>query len=161
MLKFPHLCRNYDVWGASSTPGPNAPLGNLCGTSQQPQASAEAALQQWTAAGFRASQLLLGLPLYGYASQSTATTLTGSLLPSNGTNEAKMNFLNGAHPRSKPSPAKPQAEAGDLSGWWGQQIPFNSLLASGALAKQSNGTYTGANGYTEGGYFSPLSFLAY
>ncbi|KAH8096611.1 glycoside hydrolase family 18 protein [Cristinia sonorae] len=72
---------NYDTWGASSNPGPNAPLGNLCGTSRQPQASAQAALAQWTAAGFPASKLLLGLPLYGYVSKSTARTLTGIALP--------------------------------------------------------------------------------
>ncbi|KAM5542384.1 hypothetical protein V8D89_003843 [Ganoderma adspersum] len=66
---------NYDVWGASSSPGPNAPLGNLCGTSSLPQYSAQAALSQWTAAGFPASKLVLGLPLYGYVSQSTKTTL--------------------------------------------------------------------------------------
>ncbi|GBE80217.1 glycoside hydrolase family 18 protein [Sparassis crispa] len=72
---------NYDVWGASSTPGPNAPLGNLCGTAQLPQYSAEAALSQWTTAGFPASQLVLGLPLYGYVSESTATTLAEIALP--------------------------------------------------------------------------------
>ena len=63
------------MWGASSTPGPNAPLGNLCGTSSLPQYSAQAALAQRTAAGFPASKLVLGLPLYGYVSQSTKTTL--------------------------------------------------------------------------------------
>ncbi|KAI0089280.1 glycoside hydrolase family 18 protein [Irpex rosettiformis] len=72
---------NYDVWGASSTPGPNAPLGNLCGTSKQPHASAEAAFSQWTSAGFPANKMLLGLPLYGYVSQSTKTTLTGIAIP--------------------------------------------------------------------------------
>ena len=70
--------------GASSTPGPNAPLGNLCGNSRQPQASAQAAFKQWTAAGFPANKLVLGLPLYGYVSQSTATTLTGIALPTAG-----------------------------------------------------------------------------
>ena len=70
-----HVRRNYDVWGASSSPGPNAPLGNLCGTSSLPQYSAQAALSQWTAASFPASKLVLGLPLYGYVSQSTKTTL--------------------------------------------------------------------------------------
>lgn len=67
--------RNYDVFGASSSPGPNAPLGNLCGNSQLPQYSAQAALSQWTAAGFPKSKLVLGLPLYGYVSQSSKTTL--------------------------------------------------------------------------------------
>ncbi|KAG6827754.1 hypothetical protein H0H92_010576 [Tricholoma furcatifolium] len=81
IVSYSPLHRNYDVWGASATPGPNAPLGDLCGTSKQPQANAEAALKQWTAAGFPASKLLLGLPLYGYVSQSSKTVLTGSSLP--------------------------------------------------------------------------------
>lgn len=69
------VLRNYDVFGAGSSPGPNAPLGNLCGNSSLPQYSAQAALAQWTKAGFPASKLVLGLPLYGYVSQSTKTTL--------------------------------------------------------------------------------------
>jgi chitinase len=65
---------NYDVSGASSTPGPNAPLGerfhinaidtiiivslgDLCGTSSQPTANAQAAVKQWTAAGFPANKV--------------------------------------------------------------------------------------------------------
>lgn len=81
----PH--RNYDIFGASSTaPGPNAPLGDLCGTSSQPQYNAKAAVKRWTAAKFPASQLMLGLPLYGYVSQSTKTTLSdGKLQHTNGT----------------------------------------------------------------------------
>lgn len=34
-------------------------IGNLCGTSTQPQASAQAALAQWTAAGFPASKVMV------------------------------------------------------------------------------------------------------
>lgn len=75
-LMLPTVSRNYDVWGASSTPGPNAPLGksphhstshfiyldlllqgNPCGTSTQPLASAEAAFAQFTAAKFPASKV--------------------------------------------------------------------------------------------------------
>lgn len=73
------------MFGASSTPGPNAPLGDLCGTSSQPQYNAEAAVKQWTAAKFPAGQLMLGLPLYGYVSQSTKTALSdGTLQHTNG-----------------------------------------------------------------------------
>ncbi|KZT70279.1 glycoside hydrolase family 18 protein [Daedalea quercina L-15889] len=76
---------NYDVFGASSTPGPNAPLGDLCGTSSLPQYNAEAAVKQWTAANFPADQLMLGLPLYGYVSDSTKTSLSdGTLQHTNG-----------------------------------------------------------------------------
>lgn len=166
------------MWGASSTPGPNAPLGkcdttastydhvlssrhfkgNLCGTSTQPKASAQAALSQWTAAGFPASKLLLGLPLYGYVSQSTKTALTGSLLPSsdmmllesaeNSTDVSKQNFLNGAHARNTQVHTT-AANAANLQSWYGQQIPFSSIVSSGALVKQS-GNYTGAGGFTMG-----------
>ncbi|KAJ7072790.1 glycoside hydrolase family 18 protein [Mycena amicta] len=36
----------------------------------------------------------------------------------------------------------------NLSKWWGQAIPFNSLLASGALVKNSDGSYGAGSGYT-------------
>ncbi|KAL4245784.1 glycosyl hydrolase 18 family protein [Abortiporus biennis] len=172
---------NYDTWGASANPGPNAPLGNLCGTSRQPQASAQAALNQWKAAGFPANKMLLGLPLYGYVSKSTATTLTGIALPLPGfqvaeyrekvmnlpkrnpnaacplpqkgeTPEEEPNFLNGKHERTKKSIQNAEVSveaAGDLSGWFNQQIPFNQIVALGAL-KKSGSVYVQANGFTEG-----------
>lgn len=68
------LLMNYDVWGSSSTPGPNAPL-NVCGDSDQPEANAVNAVAAWEAAGMPASQIILGIPAYGYVSDSTATTL--------------------------------------------------------------------------------------
>lgn len=171
--------------GSSSTPGPNAPLGNLCGTSQQPQASAQAAFAQWTKAGFSARQLLLGLPLYGYVSQSTATTLTGIALPPPGFDvkqyrervlqlpgtrslapacplvrekfDEEPNFLDGKHERVKTERANVEATAtlGDLSSYYGQQIAFNQIVALGALTKTSSGTYVQANGYTEGQHIRP------
>ncbi|TFK36118.1 glycoside hydrolase superfamily [Crucibulum laeve] len=154
---------NYDVWGASANPGPNAPLGNLCGTSKQPQASAQAALKQWTTAKFPASKLLLGLPLYGYVSQSTKTALTGSLMPSEEMlllqkenvptedGETDVQFLNGAH--SRPKHASREAEfaaVANLSSWWGQQIPFSEIVRSGALVKRADGNYGQGGGFTMG-----------
>ncbi|KAI0751174.1 glycoside hydrolase family 18 protein [Daedaleopsis nitida] len=171
---------NYDTWGASSNPGPNAPLGNLCGNSSLPQYSAQAALSQWTKAGFPASKLVLGLPLYGYVSQSTKTTLHQIALPPPGfdvkgykeqvlglpdrglacplpqvveeeEDKGEPNALapKGVHERKKAKAEDVKADAlGDLSAWFGQQIAFSDLLASGALKKNSDGTYTGANGYT-------------
>lgn len=87
-------------------------------------------------------------------------------------------FLNGAHPRSKDgalaqsasvaegeaeetvSAASAPAEAAeakdevkiqaDLRGWWGQQIPFKTLVSSGALKKRSDGNYGEGGGYTMG-----------
>ncbi|KAI8989856.1 glycoside hydrolase family 18 protein [Trametes punicea] len=182
---------NYDVFGASSNPGPNAPLGNLCGNSSLPQYSAQAALAQWTAAGFPASQLVLGLPLYGYVSQSTKTTLQHIARPPAGfkleeykqkvlglpvrglacplpqvkvdkeekdgaDSDTKPNMLalTGNHERQQRAGKEKDgiraAAAGDLSSYFGQQIPFNQIVALGALTKTSSGTYVAANGYTEG-----------
>ena len=42
-----------------------------------------------------------------------------------------------------------EAAAGDLSAWFGQQIPFNQIVALGAL-KKSGSVYVQNNGYTEG-----------
>ncbi|KAJ3917264.1 glycoside hydrolase family 18 protein [Lentinula edodes] len=192
---------NYDIFQSSSTPGPNAPLGNLCGTSTLPQYSAQAALSQWSAAGFPASKMLLGLPLYGYVSNSTKTALTGSLVDAS-PNEDRRNGPNGTstnvarpgnharHQRTIPAkkPAEGQAGSGKVNGnvekgkkkgatngdagtgketkgssnqagteatanlqsWYGQQIPFGSIVASGALTKNADGTYGGGGGFTEG-----------
>jgi chitinase len=97
-----------------------------------------------------ASQLLLGLPLYGYVTRSKAKKLSGSLVPMPG----DPNFPPGAHPRGPPSsirvPEVGTAPTGDLSHLWGQQISFSQLLSSGALYKKSDGTYDGANGFTVG-----------
>lgn len=133
--------RNYDIFGASTTaPGPNAPLSNACNNSTQPQYSAHAAYTQWTKAGFPASQLLLGLPLYGYASKSTKTSLSDI---------AEASPLLGAHPHTKPNQTIAET-AGDLSSYWGQQIPFNQIVALGALKETSQDTFNSAGGYTEG-----------
>ncbi|KAJ2921654.1 hypothetical protein H1R20_g15441, partial [Candolleomyces eurysporus] len=175
---------NYDVWGASGTPGPNAPMGNLCGTSKQPHASAQSAIQQWRTAGFPANKQVMGMALYGWVSQSTKTVLNGASLPAEnhlilakteGKSDDELVFLNGAHPRTKDgalaqsvateNAAPVASEAGssesvsakdevstnaNLRRWWGQQIPFKTLVSSGALAKKSDGTYGGAGGFTMG-----------
>ncbi|KAF6750396.1 glycoside hydrolase family 18 protein [Ephemerocybe angulata] len=136
---------NYDVWPASPNPGPNAPLGDLCNTSAQPQANAKAAFAQWTKAGMPASKLLMGLATYGYVSKSSKTKLSGSSMPPA--------LAPGSHPRvqgalCRPTATDDTAPAGDLSSMWGQQIAFNQLVRMGALVKKGDGTYGGANGYT-------------
>lgn len=123
-------------------------LGDLCGTSGHPEATAHAALKQWTAAGFPASKLLLGLPLYGYVSNSTATRLSGSLLPTSEGEGEEMNFLEGAHPHSASKDTV--HAAADLRGWYGQQIPFNAIVSSGALVKNADGNFGGGGGFTMG-----------
>ncbi|KIM37878.1 glycoside hydrolase family 18 protein [Hebeloma cylindrosporum] len=157
-------------------------LGNLCGTSKQPQASAQGALAAWTAAKFPASQLLLGLALYGYVSKSSKTVLTGSSMPSqemvllhkieekddNG-KASIVAFLNGAHANDtidgeppKPEPVheaartaggpldEPVKALATLTGYWGKQIAFKDIVASGALVKKSDGNYGQAGGFTMG-----------
>ncbi len=154
--------------------------GNLCGTSKQPQASAQAALAQWKKAGFPASKQLLGLPLYGYVSKSTKSVLTGSLMPSSDMMllvkteaatvdgaEPDTHFLNGAHVRTRLAPvaeeaAEPQIIANEsdkevtiqatLTSWWGQQIPFKEIVKAGALVKRSDGNYGEGGGFTMGVY---------
>ncbi|KAI0092710.1 glycoside hydrolase superfamily [Irpex rosettiformis] len=69
------LVMNYDTWGSSSVPGPNAPLSNACHNSTQSSASAVAAVMSWTSAGFPASKIVMGVPSYGYISRSGATNL--------------------------------------------------------------------------------------
>ncbi|KAF7332012.1 MPN domain-containing protein [Mycena kentingensis (nom. inval.)] len=68
---------NYDVWGSSSKPGPNAPLSDRCKNSTQPEASAYAAYAAWTKAKCAAQKLVLGVPSYAYLSKSSATRLRG------------------------------------------------------------------------------------
>jgi chitinase len=59
-----------------------------------------------------------------------------------------MNYLNGAHPRSKTLPdVTIQA---NLQSWYNQQIPFSSIVKSGALVKKSDGTYGSSGGFTRG-----------
>ncbi|KII95055.1 glycoside hydrolase family 18 protein [Plicaturopsis crispa FD-325 SS-3] len=69
------LLMNYDVWGSSTMPGPNAPLSDGCGNSTQPGSNAVSAYGAWTNAGFPANKLVLGVPSYGYVSKSKATGL--------------------------------------------------------------------------------------
>ncbi|KAK4056512.1 hypothetical protein OIO90_002359 [Microbotryomycetes sp. JL221] len=69
------LVMNYDVWGASAYPGPNAPLKNACPNSMQPGANMQSSIDAWENAGMPASKILMGVPSYGYVSASSATSL--------------------------------------------------------------------------------------
>jgi len=48
-----------------------------------------------------------------------------------------------------PKKAAAQAANGDLSSYWGQQIPFGDIVTLGALTL-SGSAFVQANGYTEG-----------
>ncbi|KAJ7068394.1 glycoside hydrolase [Mycena amicta] len=114
---------NYDVWGASANPGPNAPLSDNCRNSTQREASAQAAYWAWTNANFPASKLILGVPSYAYLSPSNATRL-----------------------RQRASDIKLVSDDGD------PQIQFCDLVEQGVLeltnASDSFGPlYTGTGGF--------------
>jgi chitinase len=118
------LVMNYDVWGSSATPGPNAPLSDGCGNSTQPVASAEGAVRAWTNAGFPANRLVLGLPAYGYISNSRAVFLHGRstsvLFPGVGNQPAATT--------EEPIVIKNE-EGGTVNG----QVQFRELVRQGAL----------------------------
>ncbi|KAG2053151.1 glycoside hydrolase [Suillus hirtellus] len=68
---------NYDVYGDgfSKVVGPNSPLDDSCAPAADQTGSATSAVKLWTAAGFSASQIVLGVPSYGHGysiSQSAA-----------------------------------------------------------------------------------------
>ncbi|KAI3616545.1 glycoside hydrolase family 18 protein [Moniliophthora roreri] len=59
---------NYDIWGPwSATVGPNAPLDDSCAPSDAQVGSAASAVKAWTASGFPAEQIVLGVASYGHS----------------------------------------------------------------------------------------------
>ncbi|WAQ91863.1 hypothetical protein PtA15_15A255 [Puccinia triticina] len=69
------LIMNYDVWGATANPGPNAPFSNGCEDSSQPGANMVSSIKTWTSAGFPRQKILMGLAAYGYINHASVTTL--------------------------------------------------------------------------------------
>ncbi|KIK68013.1 glycoside hydrolase family 18 protein [Collybiopsis luxurians FD-317 M1] len=100
---------NYDVWQSSPSPGPNAPLSDGCHNSSQPEASAASAIKQWSAAGFPEAQQVLGVPFYGYLSDSTVTRLRS---------------------RDSNVPSRALADDGNRTG----SVMFGNLVKQGILA---------------------------
>lgn len=114
-----------------------------------------------------ASKLLLGLPLYGYVSDSTKTSLTGSLLPPSAPDAAQTGAnaktaIRGrnarpSHPTSgvsvtKEADGKVKAQDVNLTSWYGQEIPFSNIVSSGALVLNPDGTYGQGGGFTMGAF---------
>ncbi|KIM46067.1 glycoside hydrolase family 18 protein [Hebeloma cylindrosporum] len=111
------LLMDYDVWGSSSRPGPNAPLHDACNNSSQPDASAVAGFNAWTSANFPACKIVLGLPSYGYISSSTAE-----------------------HLRTRSRSTRIQRESSSIaviSEGGDTQIQFRDLVRQGALIRSS------------------------
>ncbi|PFH52829.1 glycoside hydrolase family 18 protein [Amanita thiersii Skay4041] len=127
---------NYDVWGSSQDPGPNAPMYNACKNSSQPDASAVAAYKTWVASGFSVSQLILGLPSYGYISNSRADSLR----------TRAMNMSEYALPSQRDRVKVVSVDGSD------SQILFRQLLEQGALVRvpdEGHGTvsFNAASGF--------------
>ncbi|MBW0493057.1 hypothetical protein O181_032772 [Austropuccinia psidii MF-1] len=66
---------NYDVWGSSSTPGPNAPFLNIFQDSNRPGPNMVNAISTWTESGFPSKKIIMGLSAYGYINHASATLL--------------------------------------------------------------------------------------
>lgn len=125
------MVMNYDVWGSSSTtPGPNAPLSDGCGTSAQPLANAYAAVSSWTTAGMPAKQIVLGLPAYGYMQESSADSL-------------RARKRRGLEKRG--GVTLYNADGGTSYG----QIKFSDMINQGGLVRDYSGHYIGAGGFTK------------
>ncbi|KAI0353577.1 glycoside hydrolase [Trametes cingulata] len=116
------LLMNYDTWGSSDSPGPNAPLSDACNNSTQGSASALAALRAWTAAGFPASQLVLGVPSYGYISRSSAPLLR----------------TRAAHRRTRPARTQVRTQSRKREGRSRRRLRSRVLEWVGALVDKTN-----------------------
>lgn len=76
---------NYDVYGDtfSKVVGPNSPLDDSCAAAADQTGSATSAVKLWTAAGFSAKQIVLGVPSYGHGySISQTAAVQGNTLAS-------------------------------------------------------------------------------
>jgi len=69
----------YDIYGTWSTvgAGPNAPLQDSCAPSKNQFGSCESAVNAWTAAGFPAKQIALGVPSYGHSYTVAGSAING------------------------------------------------------------------------------------
>lgn len=124
------LIMNYDIWGSSSKPGPNAPLSDGCGNSEQPTANAYAAVASWTAAGMPAEKITLGVAAYGYVQKSTSDKLYNR----------RWNMVPPPHRRAT---VVKNSDGGTADG----QVTFEGLIAQGVLVKDGS-NYVGAGGFT-------------
>ncbi|KAG6873729.1 hypothetical protein C0995_011548 [Termitomyces sp. Mi166 len=133
------MLMNYDVWGSSSFPGPNAPIYDGCRNSTQPESNAAAGVQKWISAGFSVAQLVLGVPSYGYLSSSSAQGLR------------QRRRVRLQHSRNGGSDVKLAGEDNSEQG----QIMFRQIVEQGALVRgprtdntsQSISTFVPARGF--------------
>jgi len=99
---------------------------DACQNSTQPEGNAVAAYNKWTSAGFPASRLVLGLPAYGYISESDAQGLRQRR--NIRTNQRRAQKPRNGNPASSPK-FKVNSEDGGSEG----EITFRELVKQGAL----------------------------
>jgi chitinase len=129
---------------ASPTPGSNAPLNDGCKNSSQPGANAVAAYDAWMFGGFPPSKLILGLPSYGYVSDSDAANLR-SRSPSRALKHGRRRSLDGSS-GEPPSTVKVTGEDGSST------VQFRDLVWQGALVRANSENTSPAVYYAAGGY---------
>ncbi|KAG6880383.1 hypothetical protein C0992_007794 [Termitomyces sp. T32_za158] len=136
------MLMNYDVWDSSPLPGPNAPMYDACQNSTQPESNAASGVQKWTSAGFSVTQLVLGVPSYGYLSSSSVQGLR------------QRRKARPKHSKKGSSGADARLVGEDNSGQG--QIMFRKLVEQGALVrvpstddtdKSSYSSFVGARGF--------------
>ncbi|KAJ3513946.1 hypothetical protein NLJ89_g2657 [Agrocybe chaxingu] len=155
---------NYSVYEMSAP-------GNIILKPNKPQTTAGGAFTQWKVAGFPPSQMLLGLPLFGYVFKSNNTGFTSRTLQASTEGEEAPNVnysrsvFRGAHVEVGPKTPSEESDARlkakktvegaafpqvSLADWWGTRIAFKDIVQTGALKKMFDGNYTQGDGYTLG-----------
>ncbi|CAA7268345.1 unnamed protein product [Cyclocybe aegerita] len=126
---------NYDVWGSWSTgAGPNAPLDDSCAPT--PAGSATSAVKAWTAAGFPASKIALGIAAYGHSfhvDTSSAFDGTGALALYPPFNKAEQPLGDSDIPGAPPS----TDQCGNTVGAGGT-FNFKGMIEAGFLDADGN-----------------------
>ena len=149
---------NYDVYGSWSTAvGPNAPLDDSCAPAGQQQGSATSAVKAWTAAGFPANQLVLGVAGYGHsfdvssaAAFSVQGTNTSSFQPTGTKALAAYPSFDKSHQpagdnRDEDAPAGVDQCGNPSPGGFSGIFNFNGLIERGIL--DQNGTAASGFGF--------------
>lgn len=123
------MCYSHSIL-ASSSPGPNAPLNNGCNNSQQSSENAVGGYKAWTAANFPAGKLVLGVPSYGYLSQSSSNTLSERRRSTRVIRSSK------------------RQAAFKITNADGGQVQFRDLVSQGALVATGNRDSSGSAIFT-------------
>ena len=134
---------NYDVFGDgfSKVVGPNSPLNDSCAPAAQQTGSAASAVKLWTAAGFSASQLVLGVPSYGHGySISPSSAIVNNSLASYPSFNTNNPVLGDSWDAAGPDACGiNQPPSGDFNLWG--LIDAGYLTENGTVASGMTGSY--------------------